>query len=77
MTTKRWIAVGIAVAVILGSLGLIKIFPFWVTLACLVTFVGGFIGGYLFKKPEIVETIKEVIKEVPTETKVKKASSKK
>lgn len=50
MNTKRWIALAIVAVVVVGSLGLIKLFPFWATLACLVSMVAGFAAGYLFKK---------------------------
>lgn len=78
MTKKRWIAVAIVAAVVVGSLGLIKLFPFWATLACLVSVVAGFAAGYLFKKDIIkeVEKVVEVVKEVPvraTKKTVKKA----
>lgn len=78
MTKKRWIAVAIVAAVVVGSLGLIKLFPFWATLACLVSVVAGFAAGYLFKKDIIkeVEKVVEVVKEVPvraTKKTIKKA----
>ena len=67
MNTKRWIALAIVAVVVVGSLGLIKLFPFWATLACLVSVVAGFTAGYLFKKDIIkeVEKVVEVVKEVP------------
>lgn len=67
MNTKRWIALAIVAVVVVGSLGLIKLFPFWATLACLVSVVAGFAAGYLFKKDIIkeVEKVVEVVKEVP------------
>ena len=72
MTKKRWIAVAIVAAVVVGSLGLIKLFPFWVTLACLVSVVAGFAAGYLFKKDIIKEiekvTTKKVTEKVPVPT---------
>lgn len=70
MNTKRWISLAIVAVVAVGSLGLIKLFPFWVTLACLVTAVAGFTAGYLFKKDVIkeVEKVVEVIKEIPVKT---------
>lgn len=78
MTKKRWIAVAIVAAVVVGSLGLIKLFPFWATLACLVSVVAGFAAGYLFKRDIIkeVEKVVEVVKEVPvraTKKTIKKA----
>lgn len=67
MNTKRWIALAIVAVVVVGSLGLIKLFPFWATLACLVSVIAGFAAGYLFKKDIIkeVEKVVEVVKEVP------------
>lgn len=63
MTTKRWISLAIVAAVAVGALALIKLFPFWVTLACLVSLVGGFAAGYLAKN-----TVEEVVELVdPTE----------
>ena len=78
MTRKRWIAVAIVAAVVVGSLGLIKLFPFWATLACLVSVIAGFAAGYLFKRDIIkeVEKVVEVVKEVPvkaTKKTIKKA----
>lgn len=74
MTKERWIAVAIIALVVLGSLALIKIFPFWVTLACLFSITAGFIAGYMYKKPEIITKIQEVIKEVPVPVKSAKTS---
>lgn len=67
MNTKRWISLAIVAVVVVGSLGLIKLFPFWATLACLVSVVAGFAAGYLFKRDIIkeVEKVVEVVKEVP------------
>ena len=67
MNTKRWIALAIVAVVVVGSLGLIKLFPFWATLACLVSMIAGFAAGYLFKRDIIkeVEKVVEVVKEVP------------
>lgn len=59
MNTKRWISVAIVVVAVVLSLLLIKLFPFWVTLACVVCLAGGFIAGYLFKEP--IEEIAEVV----------------
>lgn len=56
MTTKKWISLAIVAVVAVGALALIKLFPFWVTLACLVSLVGGFAAGYLAK-----DTVEEVI----------------
>lgn len=61
MNAKRWIALAIVAVVVVGSLGLIKLFPFWATLACLVSVLAGFAAGYLFKK----DIVKEVVKEIP------------
>lgn len=67
MTKKRCFSLAIIAVVVISSLGLIKLFPFWVTLACLVSLVAGFAAGYLFKKDviKVVEKIVEVVKEVP------------
>lgn len=78
MTKKRWISLAIVAVVVVGSLGLIKLFPFWATLACLVSMIAGFAAGYLFKKDIIkeVEKVVEVVKEVPvraTKKTIKKA----
>lgn len=63
MTTKKWISLAIVAVVVVGALALIKLFPFWVTLACLVSLVGGFAAGYLAKN-----TVEEVVELVdPTE----------
>lgn len=59
MNTRKWISVAIVAAVVVGSLALIKIFPFWATLACLVALVGGFVAGYLYKDKE--EIFAEVV----------------
>lgn len=67
MTKKRWISLAIVAVVVVGSFGLIKLFPFWAILACLVSVIAGFAAGYLFKKDIIkeVEKVVEVVKEVP------------
>lgn len=72
MNTKRWVALGITALVIVGSLALIKILPFYATIACLITFVLGFISGYIFKNKEVVEKIVEKIVEVEKPIKVAK-----
>lgn len=59
MTTKRWISLAIVAAVVVGALALIKLFPFWAILACLVSLVGGLAAGYLAKN-----TVEEVIEVV-------------
>lgn len=59
MTAKRWISLAIVVAVVVGALALIKLFPFWATLACLMSLIGGFAAGYLAKN-----TVEEVIEVV-------------
>ena len=63
MTVKKWISLAIVVAVAVGALALIKLFPFWVTIACLVSLVGGFAAGYLAK-----DTVEEVIELVDPST---------
>ena len=78
MNTQRWIVLAIVAVVVVGSLGLIKLFPFWATLACLVSVIAGFAAGYLFKRDIIkeVEKVVEVVKEVPvraTKKTIKKA----
>lgn len=78
MNTKRWIALAIVAVVVVGSLGLIKLFPFWATLTCLISMIAGFAAGYLFKRDIIkeVEKVVEVVKEVPvkaTKKTIKKA----
>ena len=70
MTKKRWFSLAIVAVVVIGSLGLIKLFPFWVTLACLVSLVAGFAAGYLFKK-DVIKVV-EVIKEIPSRKSSKK-----
>ena len=70
MTKKRWFSLAIVAVVVIGSLGLIKLFPFWVTLACLVSLAAGFAAGYLFKKD--VTKVVEVIKEIPSRKSSKK-----
>lgn len=59
MTVKKWISVALAIVGVVGSLLLIKLFPFWVTLACLAALVIGAIAGYLFKEP--IEELAEVV----------------
>lgn len=59
MNTKRWIALAIVAGIVLGSLVLIKLFPFWTTLACLVSLIAGFAAGYMFKNPE--KTTAEIV----------------
>lgn len=59
MTTKRWISLAIVAVMVIGALALIKLFPFWVTLACLVALVGGFVAGYLAKNP--IEEVAELV----------------
>ena len=59
MTAKKWISLAIVAVVAVGALALIKLFPFWVTLACLVSLVGGFAAGYLAK--DTVEEVVEVV----------------
>lgn len=63
MTLKKWISVAIAVVGVVGALLLVKLFPFWVTLACLVCLVLGAAAGYLFK-----DSVEEVIELVEPET---------
>lgn len=77
MDKKRLIAVLITVFVMLGSLALIKVLPFYATLCCFASFVGGFAAGFLVKKKEVVEVEKIVEKIVEKPAKVKKKSTKK
>lgn len=63
MTVKKWISVAIAAVGVVGALLLVKLFPFWVTLACLVCLVLGAAAGYLFK-----DTTEEFIELVDPET---------
>lgn len=74
---KRLIAWTIMAMVVIGSLALVKLFPFWVTLCCVGSLAAGFISGYIFRKPEIITEIKEIIKEVPVTVKSRKSSPKK
>lgn len=67
MTVKRWISLAIVAVVVIGALALIKLFPFWVTIACLVSLVGGFVAGYLAKN-----TVEEVIELVDPSTVIDK-----
>lgn len=67
MTVKKWISVAIATVGVVGALLLIKLFPFWVTLACLVSLILGAAAGYLFK-----DTTEEFIELVDPETVVDK-----
>lgn len=67
MTVKKWISIAIAAVGVVGALLLIKLFPFWVTLACLVCLVLGAIAGYMFK-----DSVEEVIELVDPETVVDK-----
>lgn len=63
MTLKKWISVAIAAVGVVGALLLIKLFPFWVTLACLVALVLGAVAGYMFK-----DSVEEVIELVDPST---------
>ena len=67
MTVKKWISVAIAAVGVVGALLLIKLFPFWVTLACLVCLILGAIAGYMFK-----DSVEEVIELVEPETVIDK-----
>lgn len=80
MTNKqKWIIALIAVAVVVGVIAAVKLMPMYATLACVASFVLGWIGGYNSKRPEIkeipVEKIVEKIIEVPA--KQSKVSAKK
>lgn len=59
MNTKRWIALGIIVAVVVLTLVAIKFVPLWLTIVNLIVFALGFCAGYLFKNPEILEKVEE------------------
>lgn len=63
MTTKKWISAAIIAVVVVGALARIKLFPFWVTLSCLISLAGGLIAGYLLK--DKVETVVNMVD--PTE----------
>lgn len=67
MNTKRWISVAIAAVGVVGALLLIKLFPFWVTLACLGCLVLGAVAGYMFKN-----SVEEVIELVEPEAVINK-----
>lgn len=82
---KKTVAVVIAALVILGAFALIKVMPFWATIASLVSFVAGFVSAWLFKDKieevveipdadEIIERIKEWFSSLDTAT-VSKAVS--
>ena len=77
MNTRKWIAFGIALVAILASIALIKFFPFWVTISCLVTFIAGVVAGYIYKEPEVITKIVNKIVEVPAKTKTTKKNTKK
>lgn len=82
MTKEKWIALAITVVAVIGSLGLIKIYPFWATLSCLVSFILGVTASYYYKKGatkntvEITEAPKETVTTKATVTKTSKASKK-
>ena len=59
MNNKRWIALGIIVAVVILTLIAIKFIPLWLTVINFIVFVLGFCAGYLFKNPEILEKVEE------------------
>lgn len=59
MNTKRWIALGITVVVVILLLVAIKFVPLWLTFVNLAMFVSGCIAGYLFKNPEVLENAVE------------------
>jgi hypothetical protein len=77
MNTRKWIALGIALIVILAAMALIKFYPLWVTISCLVAFIAGTIAGYVYKGPEIITKIVEKIVEVPAKPKTTKKKTKK
>lgn len=59
MNTKRWIALGIIVVVIILTLIAIKFVPLWLTLVNLITFSLGVCAGYLLKNQKIIEKVEE------------------
>lgn len=80
MTNKqKWILGLIAVIVVIGAIAAVKLMPMYASLACVASFVLGWIGGYNSKRPEIkevpIEKIVEKIIEVPA--KQAKVSAKK
>lgn len=77
MTKEKWIALAITVVAVIGSLGLIKIYPFWVTLSCLISFVLGASASYFYKKIKPETTVDTTVKTSQVKsTKASKASKK-
>lgn len=85
MTTKKWISAAIIAVVVVGALALIKLFPFWVTLSCLISLAGGLIAGYLLKdkvetvvnmvdSTEVINSIKDWFSSLPA-SEISKAAS--
>lgn len=82
---KKAVAAAIVVLVVVGAFALIKVMPFWATVASLVSLVAGFGAAWLCKdkieevielpdSDEIVEKIKEWFSSLDTKT-VSKAVS--
>lgn len=73
--SRKWWAVIIVIAVVVGGFAAVKLMPLWATLVAAGSFVFGTFSGYILKKNEIiekivekpVEVIREVVREVPVE----------
>ena len=59
ITKKRWLAAVIVFAVIVLAVGLVKLFPFWVTLVVFVAFVAGLVVSRLLQNVQTQEGTEE------------------
>ena len=59
ITKKKWLAAVIVFAVIVLAVGLVKLFPFWVTLAIFVAFVAGLVVSWLLRNVQTQENTEE------------------
>lgn len=50
MSKKTWISIGIGAAVVIGTLAMIKLLPFWATLLSLGSYVTGIASYWAVEK---------------------------
>lgn len=50
MSKKNWIKIGIGAVVVLGTLAMVKLIPFWSTLLCLGTYAAGIASYWAVEK---------------------------
>lgn len=50
MSRKNWIKFGIGAVVVLGTLAMVKLIPFWSTLLCLGTYAAGIASYWAVEK---------------------------